>query len=259
MTTRGQLVRIITSADPAVRDRSLDAFAREAIARAAARRVRRPRGVAPRQRQPLRASASALLPLRAPPLPPPGEAGEQRLQAHGRQPDPVRRATLTCSSAGSRRRSSSFLRRPAERRPERRDLERARRGLPPARLPDAGRPGAAERPLGARQPVDVPDRPPDGPAAAGPPRAARARRRRALPDPARGDAGPHGPQPQRLERHLLPRDGLPRGRARPQHLDRPGRARPRPEPAAADRGVLPRDRRAGAAAGQRRPRRDGRR
>ena len=48
---------------------------------------------------------------------------------------------------------------PGGRRAERRDLERAGRRLPRAGLPDPGRPGAPQRALGARQPVDVPHRP----------------------------------------------------------------------------------------------------
>jgi hypothetical protein len=51
------------------------------------------------------------------------------------------------------------------------------------------------------------------------------RRPRRISDPARIDAGPHGPQPQRLERHFLPRHGLPGRRAGAQCLDRPGAAR----------------------------------
>ena len=52
-----------------------------------------------------------------------------------------------------------------------------------------------------------------------------AARRRPLPHPARSHAGAHGPDAQRLERHLLPRHGFPRGRAGAERLHRPRRAR----------------------------------
>ena len=50
---------------------------------------------------------------------------------------------------------------------ERRHCQRPGRSLPAAGLPDAGQPGAAQRALGARQPVDVPHRPSGRPSAAG--------------------------------------------------------------------------------------------
>ena len=80
-----------------------------------------------------------------------------------------------------------------------------------------------------------------------------------LPDPPRAHAGAHGPDALVLERHLLPRHGLSRGRAGPERLDRPRRPRPGRPPATADRSLFPRHRRTGPAAGQRRPRRHGRR
>ena len=64
--------------------------------------------------------------------------------------------------------------------------------------------------------------------------------------------GAHGPDPQRLERHLLPGDGFPGRRARAEYLHRSGRARRAGGRAAAAGGSLfPRDRPAGAATGQR--------
>ena len=122
------------------------------------------------------------------------------------------------------------------RRPSDGICQRAGRGLSPPGLPDAGRPGAAQRALGARQPVDVPHRPSRRPSAARAPGAAatRCRRRGLFPDPARSDAGAHGPHPQRLERHLLPGHGLSRRRARAQRLHRPracaARRRRQPRP-----------------------------
>ena len=70
--------------------------------------------------------------------------------------------------------------------------------------------------------------PPRRSSAADPARTARAHVAGALfPDPARSHAGAHGPHAQRLERHLLPRHGFSRGRARAQRLHRSRRARPR--------------------------------
>ncbi len=133
-------------------------------------------------------------------------------------------------------------------------FQRAGRRVSPAGLPDPGRPGAAQRPLGARQPVDVPPGPSRGPAAADPERAARASFARcAVPDPPRDHAGAHGPVAQRLERHLLSRHGLSRGRPGSEHLRRPGRARAGCSAPPARRGVSPRHRRASAPPGQRRP------
>ena len=78
-------------------------------------------------------------------------------------------------------------------------------------------------------------------------------RRWPFPDSARGDAGAHGPDPQRLERHLLPRHGLSR-KARGCSTSRSisACAAPERQPRAAGGSVFPRHRRAGAAAGQRR-------
>ena len=64
---------------------------------------------------------------------------------------------------------------------ERRHLQRPGRGLPPAGVPDAGRPGPPQRALGARQPVDVPHGPPGRPPAAHPAGAARTRHRPTAP------------------------------------------------------------------------------
>ncbi len=77
----------------------------------------------------------------------------------------------TCCSGALRRRSTSFWPRPLLRRHSS-ALATAYHQLA---FPDAGRPGAAQRALGARQPVDVPAGPSRRPAAA---RAARALRRR---------------------------------------------------------------------------------
>ena len=63
-----------------------------------------------------------------------------------------------------------FPRRPGAAGPQRRDRQRPGRGLPRPGFSDPGRPGAAERPLGPRQPVDVPHGPSGGPSAGHPPR-----------------------------------------------------------------------------------------
>ena len=56
-------------------------------------------------------------------------------------------------------------------------------------------------------------------------RGALRRRSGAVPHSPRGHAGAHGPDPQRLERHLLPGHGLPGGRPGAERLHRPRRAR----------------------------------
>ena len=193
----------------------------------------------------LRTRPRAVLPLRHPPLPHcPSNAAPAR-----RRPFP---SPATPSAEAPFRRSHRDLPgRPVRRRAERRPLQRARRRLPRAGFPDACRPGAPQRALGARQSVDVPHRASRGLSAAPSPRTAAARTGGLFPDPARSHAGPHGPHPQRLERHLLPGHGFPRRRARAQHFDRSERAR-RGRGAQAARGsLLPRHRRAGAAPGQR--------
>ncbi len=103
-------------------------------------------------------------------------------------------------------------------------LQRAGRGVSRARLPNARRTGAPQRAQRARQSVDVPHRPPRRLSTAHPPRAS-APDRRPLPHPARDHAGPHGPDPQRLERHFFPGHGFSGRRARAECLDRPSRAR----------------------------------
>ena len=140
-------------------------------------------------------------------------------------------------------------------RPERRHLQRAGRRPTAPGLPDPGGPGAPQRALGARQPVDVPHRPSRRLSAAHPPRAAAAQRRRRLfPILREATPGPHGPDPQRLERHLLPRAWIfPKARA--CSISRSicaVRGAGPAQPEAAGGGLLPRDRRAGAAAHQRR-------
>ena len=56
---------------------------------------------------------------------------------------------------GATKRRSAFFSRPKTRRPERRPFQRAGCRISRARVSDAGRSGAAQRALGARQPVDV--------------------------------------------------------------------------------------------------------
>ena len=207
------------------------------------------RPVSPRERQPLRARARAVLPLRHPSLPPPAAAG-----GLGPGADSLRRAITICSSGASRRRSISSWR-------HRRRTGRARPS--PARWPPGYRSLAFQtladqvrrsvRSVRGNQWMFRVGHPADYPLRA-PPRTAG--RRAGLSHPARDHARAHGPDAQRLERHFLSRHGFPRRRARPEHLDRSRGARPRLAGCAAEaagRSLLPRDRRAGAAADQRRP------
>ncbi len=195
-----------------------------------------PGDLSPRQRQSLRTRPRALLSLRHPPLPPAAETG-----AHETQPDPLR--WIHAPAAAPFRGGHRYL--PGDtstRRPQRRHLQRAGPGLPPAGFPDASRSGAAQRAVGARQPVDVPHRTSGRSAVARASGAAGNDTIRPLSYPARGDACTHGPQPQRVERHLLPGHGFPRGRAGAQRLHRSGGAWTRPGAKAAGRSVLPRHR-----------------
>ena len=135
---------------------------------------------------------------------------------------PYARRRTACSAAGSTRPCASF-------RPRRRRTGRATRCAVPlaaayhgARVPDARRPGAGQRPRRRRQPLDVPHRLARRPPAAHPPRAARsAVRDGAFPVLRERTPGADGPVALVLERHLLPRHGLPRGGPRPERLDRP--------------------------------------
>ena len=177
-----ELVRIITAADPEVRNRSLDAFCRGAtqaqlLAECAALDAFR------RASDNLYERVRALFFLYA--------IHRFHLPQHARLAaealDPVRGLRQPAAAAASRRRSTSSCMPRPRTAPERRHCQRAGRGLPQPRLPDPGRPGAAQRALGARQPVDVPHRPSGRPAAARPPgtAATRAAARRPVSHPAR--------------------------------------------------------------------------
>ena len=232
MSGPGRLASIITAADPALRDRSIDELCRGAPAEhllAEAADLERFR----RRSDNLYHRVRALFFLYAIHrfyLPP-------RLVAlrRWRQPpraDPLRRlhpppaATLR----GGHRRLPG---RPGPSGAVRRPLQRPRRHLPRAGLSDPGRPGPAQRARGAGEPVDVPHRAPHGPAPAPAPGAAAPLPGGSVPPPARGHPRAHGPHPQRLERHLLPGHGLPRGGAGAQRLHRPRRARGRGGPGGA--------------------------
>ena len=144
------------------------------------------------QRQPLRARPGALLPLRHPPLPP------ARASRACRRRRPRSRSTATTHLLQRRfEEAIDVFLRGAERAtgPSDGHLQRAGRGLPPAGVPDAGRPGAPQRALGARQPVDVPHRPsrPTIRCASGRELLGARPGDGAFPDPARAHAGAHGP------------------------------------------------------------------
>ena len=160
MTSR--LIDIITSPDPAMRNRSLDAFCRSAslaelLAECASLDAFR------RASDNLYERVRALFFLYAIhrfhiPLKP-------GLQAQGFIPWEGYAHLLQRRFEEA---IDTFLRAQASAGAERGDLERAGRGVSPARLPDAGRPGAPQRALGARQPVDVPRGPSGRSAAARP-------------------------------------------------------------------------------------------
>ena len=212
--------------------------------------MRRARRVPPAERQPLRARARAVLPLRDSSLSSPGAAGAEarrtdsvpRLRASARAPlrgsdrrlprgANARRARATRSAARSPRRITGSR---SRRWPTKSAAACARcaatSGCSASAIPTISRCASA---------ASCSRRAADG----------------SYPDPARAHAGADGPHAQRVERHLLPRHGFSRGRAGAERLDRPRRARARRAAAAAGRGVPARDRRAGAAAGQRRSRR----
>ncbi len=128
--------------------------------------------------------------------------------------------------------------------------ERAVGCLPRARFSVLGRAGANLRSLAARQSMDVPHHPRAGPTAAAAPRASGQGCRWVLPAAGRAHAGAHGSQPQRLERHLLSRHGLSRGRARPECFDRPRGVRPRRSDRSPHHLLSARHRSAGPASGQ---------
>ena len=152
-------------------------------ARRAAGRVRGARPLPPRQRQPLRARARAVLPLRHPPLP--HSAATRR--GHAARSIPFAGYTNLLKRRFEEA-IDIFLAAQAERRAERRHLQRAGRRLPRARLPDARRPGAPQRALAcaATSGCSAPAIPPITRCASAP--NCCARRRRAVPDPARSHA-----------------------------------------------------------------------
>ncbi len=199
-----ELVRIITSTDPAMRNRSLDAFCRAAsladlLAECAA--LERFRRASDNLYERVRALFFLYaihrfhLPLK------PGARSTGFIPFDGLR--------QSAAAAVSRRPSTSSWRR-------RRRRGRAPRS--PARWPRPTtgwasrrwptRCGAACARCAATSGCSASaTRPTTRCGAAG---TAAAQRRRALPDPARDDAGAHGPLAQRLERHLLPGHGLSR-------------------------------------------------
>ena len=178
MSGPGRLASIITAADPAVRDRSLDELCREApaehlLAEAAdlERFRRRSDNLYERVRALffLYAIHRFHLPAR---LPVRRRAAGRRSPFDGLQPPPA--APLR----GGHRRLPGRAGPAAG--PSDAALQRPRRRLSRPGLSDAGRPGAAQRARGARQPVDVPHRPPRRPAAAHAPGTAAPPRRTGL-------------------------------------------------------------------------------
>ena len=152
---------------PEIRNRSLDALCRARHSRGTAGRMRR-RSTASAAPATTSTSAcgrcSSSTPSTASTFPSrPGAAPQAPIPFAGYYQPPE--APL--------RRGHRHLPRGADRRrPERRHLQRAGRRLSRPRLSDPGRPGAPQRALGARQPVDVPHRPSRRLSAAHPPRTA---------------------------------------------------------------------------------------
>ena len=248
------LITIITTSDPAMRDRSLDGFCRTADAAAlcdAARALdafrRRSENLYERVRATFFLAAIYRYHL-------PGQAAARAAKALVPFEGYTRLLGRRFEEA-----IDEFRAVEAATRPQRRHRQRPGRRLSGPGLSNPGRPGPPQRPLGPRQPVDVPHGPSGRPSAGDPPGAEAPRGGgAALPDPRRADGRPHGPLAQRLERHLLPGHGFsPRG-PRAERLGRPGRPRPRRPAAAADRGLAPRHRPAGAPPDEHRPEVQGR-
>ncbi len=243
-----ELVGVITRANPRARPLPRCPVRRRRT-RGTAGRMRGARPVPALERQPLRAGARAVLPVRHPPFSYPARHWARGARASipfAGYTNLLKRRFEEAIDTFSRRR------RPPDRAPP------CRAPWPPpttrwAFRRSPTRCAAACAPCAAISGCSAPAIRPT--TRCGSARTARpAGRRTALPDPARSHARPHGPDPQRLERHLLPRDGFSRGRAGAQHLHRPRRARRRSGGAAASGGgVFPRHRRAGAAADQRGP------
>ena len=257
MSGPGRLASIITAADPAVRDRSLDELCRGApaehlLAEGAdlERFRRRSDNLYERVRALffLYAIHRFHLPAR---LAPPARAPAPRA-------DPLRRLHPPPAAAlrGGDRRLPG---RAGPQGPTRRALQRPGRRLPRAGLPDAGRPGPAQRPRGAGQPVDVPHRPPRWTSRCASARSCCAPRRTGLfpvlreGTPVRMDLSHSGWS----DIFFLGMDYPEGARVLNVSIDLGVRGRDAGAPPAADRGVPARDRRAGAAAGQRRPGRRG--
>ena len=181
--------------------------------RRAARRpaggLRRARAVPAQQRQPVRARAGAVLPIRH------SSVLHSRVgpaEREGADSLPRVHQSAAAAISGIHRYAAGGA---GGARAERFPLERARRGVSRAGLSDAGGPGAAKRSFGARESVDVPR-----PAIPRITRCGSVRNCCIAPAASRcfpccaKPPGPHGPDAQRLERHFFPRDGLtPRPRA----------------------------------------------
>ena len=210
-----ELTDVITASDPRSATARSMPFCRAATLDELLAECAGARPLPPRQRQPLRARARAVLPVRHPPLPPSAASPAPR------RPAPIPFAGYV--NLLKRRFEEAidiFLAAQAERGPSAAissALAAGYRALGFQTLADQVRRSVRSR---ARQPVDVPHRPSRRLSAAHPPRTARTGAP-ALPHPARNHARAHGPDPQRLERHLLPGHGFPRRRARAQRLHRP--------------------------------------
>ena len=161
------LITIITSDDPAVRNRSLDGFCRAADAAALLEAADELDGFR-RTSENLYERVRAIFFLAAIyryHLPPKLPAGARGLRALRGLRAPARPAVRGGGRRVPRRRSGAQG-------PSDTDRQRPGGRLPRPGLPDPGRPGAAERPLGPRQPVDVPHGPSGRPSAGDPPAAA---------------------------------------------------------------------------------------
>ena len=159
-----KLINLITSPDPAVRNQSLDAFCRAASLAGVAGRMQRTRSVPPAQRESLRTRPRPVLPLRHPPV----SSALQARASHTRSLDSVSTATRICSQRRFEEAIATFLKVQTSDGAIRPHFQRAGGGVLPAGDSDAGRPGAPQRALGARQSVDVPHGP-SGRSSAAPP------------------------------------------------------------------------------------------
>ena len=242
-----QLTGVIAASDPAVRDRSLDEFCREATLAemlAECEALDRFRRSSDNLYERVRA-LFFLYAIHRFHIPARPRAATRAHPVRGLHP-PVEAALR-----GGHRHVPG---RSGRQRPQRRHFQRAGGRLSRAGLPDAGRPGAPQRALGARQPVDVPHRPSRRLSrCASAPSCWRARPRQPLfpilreATPVRMDLTHSGWS----DIFFLGMDFPEGARVLNISIDLAVRGRRRPRAQAARGSLLPRDRPAGAAAGER--------